>query len=196
MRAIFVCAIVAAGVFVTPALAEEANASALTYSGWMKFCGADSCFVSESSHISSVWCWPRVRAVLTTRRGEAAQTLQITMSGDVDTSRGLRLRIDQGAVIERPYAVCADNGCMAEISGPDLVDRLKQGHTLIAEAADAGGSPTAFSLPLDGFAAAYDGPPLAELKPFKLQAEKLAKALQEEKQPPAPARRIEQCGPK
>lgn len=191
-----VAAVLLASVRITQAFADEAKPS-LTYSRWMKFCGAGTCSVSESSSsISSVWCLPRVRAVLTTRRGEAVQTLQITIAGDVDKSRGLRLRIDRRAVIERPYAVCADNGCMAEISGPDLVDRLKQGHTLIAEVAEAAGSTLMFSLPLDGFAPAYDGPPLAELKVFKAQPGKLQKALQEQKQPPAPPRRIEQCGPK
>jgi hypothetical protein len=187
-----VIAVLLASTRAIPALAEGADATALTYSGW---CGGDNCFVSESSRISSIWCWPRVRAVLTTRRGEAAQTLQITLPPDVDTSRGLELRIDRGAAIERPYTVCtATSGCEAEISGADLVDRLEHGHILVAEAVDAGHSPVAFSLPLDGFAAAYDGPPLAKFKLFENQPGQLAKALQEQKQPRAPTPRITWCG--
>jgi hypothetical protein len=163
----------------------------------MKLCGADTCYVSDASEISSVWCYPRVRAVLTTHRGEAGQTLQITVADDVDKTQGLRFRVDQGPAFERPYAVCADNGCMAEISGPDLVDRLRQGHILAVQAVDTGHSPILFSLPLDGFAVAYDGPPLAELKVFKNQPEKLQKALREHmKLQPAASRRIERCSPK
>ena len=196
MRAIFLAIIVAGCVFVAPVLAADVNGTALTYSRWMKLCGSGTCFVGVISHISSVWCLPRVRAVLTTRRGQAAQTLQITLTDDVDRSRGLRLRIDQDTVIERPYAVYADNGCMAEISGPDLVDRLKQGHTLIAEAVNTSHAPIAFSLPLDGFAAAYDGPSLAELKAFKVQSGKLAEELAKQKQQPQPPpRRSRKCGP-
>jgi invasion protein IalB len=178
----------------SPGARPRRGPSALIYSAWIKFCGGEICFISKDGR-SAIGCEPHVTATLIARRGEAAATLRITVPADVDAARGLRIRIDQGAAIERPDAGCALSGCMAEISGADLVDRLKQGHMLVAEAADAGPSPVAFSLPLDGFAAAYDGPSM-ELKVFESQPGQLAKELQQQKEPRAQAQPSAPCSTK
>jgi hypothetical protein len=60
-------------------------------------------------------------------------------------------------------------------AGPELIDQLRHGQKLVLETADADNSPISSTLPLAGFAQAYDGPPLQpkqfELKQGRLQEE-------------------------
>ena len=75
------------------------------------------------------------------------------------SERGVRIIIDQGQAIERPYVNCSANGCMADYdAGAELVDQLKQGQMLVLEAIDRANSPISLTVPLVDFANAYDGP--------------------------------------
>ena len=58
-----------------------------------------------------------------------------------------------------PYVVCLPkNGCMADYKADaDLIAKLKKGRSLVIQAFDKG-PPISFTLPLTGFANAYDGP--------------------------------------
>ena len=68
-----------------------------------------------------------------------------------------------------PYLVCDPTGCMADYEvSPDLFAQLKQGKTLTVQAVNSAGRPINFTLPLDQFATAYDGPP-ADAKIFENQ---------------------------
>jgi invasion protein IalB len=59
-----------------------------------------------------------------------------------------------------PFVVClSKNGCMADYSADaDLIEKLKKGQSLAIQAFDKA-RPISFTLPLTGFAKAYDGPP-------------------------------------
>lgn len=139
------------------AIAEEASLPALTYSPWSKLCINDTCFVGRDG--ANADCGPVVAAVLIERDREAKRTLRVTLPTRVNRDRGVRIAIDQGPAIERPYASCFANGCMADYdAGAELVDRLKQGQMLVLNAIDEANSPITLTLPLAGFANAYDGP--------------------------------------
>ena len=58
-----------------------------------------------------------------------------------------------------PYVVCLpQNGCMVGYKADgDLIEKLKKGQTLAIRAFEKG-KPIAFTLPLAGFAKAYEGP--------------------------------------
>lgn len=158
MRAIAVGVIVAAGVFAAPASSEEAKPSALIYSPWTKFCLKEICFIGADGRIAPD-CAPRVAAVVIERRAETKKTLRVTVPTSVDRQRGVSISIDGTLPVERPYVQCFANGCMADYeAGPELIDRIKQGQKLVVEATDAGNSAIRFTLPLAGFAAAYEGP--------------------------------------
>jgi invasion protein IalB len=95
----------------------------------------------------------------------------------VRVDRGVRIIIDQGEPIERPYADCFVNGCIADYDdGMELIDRLKRGRTLVLEAIDKTDSPIRLSVPLADFADAYDGEP-QEPKVFEETATKLQAEL-------------------
>jgi invasion protein IalB len=168
-------AVVLAGLAVTSARATEDNLSVLIYSPWTKFCLAGTCFVGSDGR-SIPDCAPIVSAVLIDRLGESKKTLHVTLPPRVNTERGVRIIIDQSEPIERPYASCRVNGCMAEYdAGPELLVGLKNGRILALEAVDKANSPISVAIPLVGFAHAYDGAPqepmVFETTQEKLQAE-------------------------
>ncbi|MGY3588213.1 invasion protein IalB [Bradyrhizobium sp. USDA 4341] len=144
-----------------PVAAEQAKLPAITYTPWTKFCLGDACFVGREgrSKVDDVDCGPVVAAALIARTGDSRKTLRVTLPIRVKVERGVRIIIDQGQAIERPYTNCFANGCMADYdAGAELVDQLKQAHTLALEAFDTANAPISLSVPLVEFASAYDGP--------------------------------------
>jgi Invasion associated locus B (IalB) protein len=92
-------------------------------------------------------------------REDTKKTLRVTLPTRVSLERGVRIIIDQGQAIERPYVNCFASGCMADYdAGAELVDQLKQGRMLVLEAIDKANSPISLTVPLVDFANAYDGP--------------------------------------
>jgi invasion protein IalB len=115
--------------------------------------------------------------VLIEQGGEAKRTLRETLPTRVKRERGAGLAIDQAEPILRPFAVCYLNGCMADYeAGPELVDRLKHGQTITLSAINRDNAAIRLTLPLAGFAEAYDGPP-TEPKVFEEQPKKLQEEL-------------------
>jgi invasion protein IalB len=72
---------------------------------------------------------------------------------------GARIVIDEKEAMTAPYVVCLPkNGCMADYKADaDLIEKLKSGRNLMIQAFNKG-TPISFTLPLTGFAKAYDGP--------------------------------------
>jgi invasion protein IalB len=166
----------------TPAIAEEANLPTLTYSPWTKVCLGNTCFIGREGR-SNVDCGPVVAAALIERKGDTKKTLRVTLSIRVSLERGVRIIIDQGPAVERPYVNCFANGCMADYdAGAELVDQLKQGRMLVLKAIDKTNSPISLSVPLVDFENAYNGPP-QESKVFEevLSTEELQARLDREK---------------
>ena len=142
----------------TPTIAAESNFPALTYSPWFKLCLNNTCFIGRDGR-SNPDCGPVVSAALIERNGDPKKTLRVSLPTRVSLERGVRIIIDQGEAIERPYTNCFASGCMADYeAGAELIDQLKQGRTLALEAVDKANSPISLTVPLDDFAAAYDGP--------------------------------------
>jgi invasion protein IalB len=163
-----------------PAIAEDAGSLALTFSPWTKFCVTDTCFVGSDGRLQPD-CGPGVAAVVIERNGDDKRTLRVTLPARVNLERAVRIIIDQGQAIERPYIGCFVSGCMAEYAaGAELVDQLKQGKTLVLEAIDKANSPISFTVPLVDFASAYDGPP-QELKAFEASRSDLKAKLDRQK---------------
>lgn len=163
-----------------PATAEEAGLPALTFSPWTKFCLTDTCFIGSDGRLQPD-CGPAVAVVLIERKGDEKRTLRVTLPTRVNLERAVRIIIDQGQAIERPFIGCFASGCMADYAaGAELVDQLKQGKILVLEAIDKANSPISFTVPLVDFASAYDGPP-QELKAFEASMSDLQAKLDRQK---------------
>jgi hypothetical protein len=72
-------------------------------------------------------------------------------------------------------------------AGTELIDKLKQGQTLVLEGVDAANSPISLSVPLAGFASAYDGPAQA-IQAFEEVVSKREMQERQERQKRAAAR--------
>jgi invasion protein IalB len=173
-------AMVLAGLVTTLATAEEANLQALSYRPWIKTCLKETCFVGSEGR-SNPDCGSVVSTVLIERLGEPKKILSVTLPPRVNTERGVRIIIDQSEPIERSYVGCFAVGCKAEYeAGQALIDQLKHGHDLKLESMDKANSPINVTVPLVGFADAYDGAS-HEPKVIEESAEKLQADLDERK---------------
>jgi invasion protein IalB len=174
-----------------PAIAEDTNLPALTYSPWTKFCAGDTCFIGRDGRLkviggdgrTNIDCGPVVAAALIERNGDTKKTLRVTLPTRASLERGIRIIIDQGPAIERPYQSCFAYGCTADYeAGAELVDQLKQGRMLVLKAVDKANSPISLTVPLVDFDKAYDGPP-QESKVFEevFSAEEMQARLERER---------------
>ncbi len=172
-RVMLIVTIALAGPLTVPAASDQAERAELIYSPWTKLCIKEMCFVGKDAHTE---CAPIFAVVLVEDAKDTKKLLRVTIPTSVNTDRGVRITIDQAQPIARPFERCYAIGCVADYeAGAELVDQLKQGRTLTLDTVDTANSPVSLSLPLIGFAAAYDGPAQApkvfELQPGKLQEE-------------------------
>jgi invasion protein IalB len=115
------------------------------------------CFTASDGHLASGQ--KLVIALLLEPKGSDTKLLRVTLPLGVALVPGARIVIDEQDAMTAPYVVCLpQNGCMADYKADgDLIEKLKKGRTLAIQAFEKG-KPIAFTLPLAGFAKAYDGP--------------------------------------
>lgn len=141
----------------------------LISSPWTRYCAnglteqsskistKEVCFTASDGHLTSGE--KLVIALLIEPEGGDAKLLRVTLPLGVALVPGARIVIDEKEAMTAPYVVCLPkNGCVADYKAdPDLIAKLKKGQSLAIQAFDKG-RPISFTLPLTGFATAYDGP--------------------------------------
>jgi invasion protein IalB len=162
-RVIFIMPIALTGLLFVPAASGHAELPAPIYSPWTKRCHKDkdqTCFITSGKAVIRGDCALISGAALREHAKDTKKTLTVDFPPGVNTDHGVRIIIDQAQPIIRPFERCyAKMGCTAEYeAGAELVEQLKQGRMLTVEAVDKADTPISLSLPLAGFAAAYDGP--------------------------------------
>ncbi|HKE42553.1 MAG TPA: invasion associated locus B family protein [Casimicrobiaceae bacterium] len=142
----------------------------LIFSPWRRYCAKglteqssemrtkEVCFTASDGHLTSGQ--KLVIALLIESEGDDTKLLRVTLPLGVALVPGARIVIDEQQAMTAPYVVClSKNGCMADYKADaDLIEKLKKGRTLAIQAFDKGRL-MSFTLPLTGFAKAYDGPP-------------------------------------
>jgi invasion protein IalB len=115
------------------------------------------CFTASDGHLTSGQ--KLVIALLIEPKGGDTKLLRVTLPLGVALVPGARIVIDEKEAMTAPYVVCLpQNGCMADYKADgDLIEKLKKGRILAIQAFEKG-RPISFTLPLTGFAKAYDGP--------------------------------------
>ena len=115
------------------------------------------CFTASDGHLTSGQ--KLVIALLIEPEGGDTKLLRVTLPLGVALVPGARIVIDEKEAMTAPYVVCLpQNGCMADYKADgDLIEKLKKGRSLAIQAFEKG-RPINFTLPLTGFAKAYDGP--------------------------------------
>jgi invasion protein IalB len=166
-----------------PAQAAKSEEPQLIFSPWTKFClkGQEAnakqvCFTGKDGRVESGQ--PVVAAVLIEPENEPKKILRVTLPLGMSIQPGTRVIVDNGQPMTGPYAICFQNGCMAdyEASG-ELIGKLKKGQGLVVQGINGAGQPISLVMPLTDFAKAYDGPP-TDPKVFEEQQKKLQDELQ------------------
>ena len=141
----------------------------LIFSPWGRYCAKaptqqsseirarEVCFTGADGHLQSGQ--KLVIALLIEPEGGGSKLLRVTLPLGVSLVPGARIVIDEKEAMTAPFVVCLPkNGCIADYKADDdLIGKLKKGQSLAIQAFDRG-RPTSFTLPLTGFATAYDGP--------------------------------------
>jgi invasion protein IalB len=141
----------------------------LISSPWTRYCAKglteqsseiktkEVCFTASDSHLTSGQ--KLVIALLIEPEGGDTKLLRVTLPLGVALVPGARIVIDENEAMTAPYVVCLPkNGCMADYKADaDLIEKLKKGRSLAIQAFEKG-RPISFTLPLTGFAKAYEGP--------------------------------------
>jgi invasion protein IalB len=156
----------------------------LIYSPWTKFClknqqdpnSKQICFTGKDGRIESGQ--PVIAAALIEPEGEPTKLLRITLPLGLLLAHGTRIIVDNNPPAQSPFAICLQNGCMANYElTPDLLNLMKKGQNLYVQAIQANNQPVTLPLPLGDFAKAYDGPP-TDPKEFEKNQQKLQEELQ------------------
>jgi len=143
----------------------------LIFTPWTKYCAhglteksseiktKEVCFTASDGHLPSGQKMV-IALVIEPEEGGDAKLLRVTLPLGVALVPGARIVIDEKEAMTAPFVVChPKNGCMADFKADaDLITKLKQGQSLAIQAFDKA-RPISFTLPLTGFAKAYDGPP-------------------------------------
>lgn len=150
--------------------AQNGRQLQVIFSPWTRYCAKgptgqsseirakEVCFTAADGHLASGQ--KLVIALLIEPEGSDTKLLRVTLPLGVALIPGARIVIDEKEAMTAPYVVCLpNNGCMADYKADaDLIERLKTGQSLAIQAFDKA-RPISFTLPLTGFAKAYEGPP-------------------------------------
>ena len=168
----------------------------LISSPWTRYCAKglteqsseirtkEVCFTASDSHLTSGQ--KLVIALLIEPEGGDTKLLRVTLPLGVALVPGARIVIDEKEAMTAPFVVChPKNGCMADYKADtDLIERLKNGRSLAIQAFEKG-KPISFTLPLTGFAKAYDGP-ASDPTGLNQRQEGLPNELQSHSEDPTP----------
>lgn len=134
--------------------------------GWTKICdkdpvGTEVCYTTldfisdEDKPVLAV-------ALYETRSGPqtGAKIARFMLPTALLLQQGMRFAVDGKEWIQGRYRICLPNGCVAESPVKDEAGFAK-GTNLTVSVLNGEGREVAFTLPLAGFAKAYDGPPIS-----------------------------------
>lgn len=134
--------------------------------GWFKVCAKqdknDICNTQIQSVASTGQVLTAISMIDVT--GEVARRVfQITVPSGRLIPAGIKLRVDDKTETTLPYLYCFPQSCIAEVKmDDDLVKLLKSGGKLTVTSTNVQNKENPIEMTLDGFTAAYDGPPIQQ----------------------------------
>jgi invasion protein IalB len=147
--------------------------------GWYKVCAKqednDICNVQFQS-VANTGQLVTAISLLEIKGKINRKSLQVTVPTGRLITPGIKVKVDDKKELTLPYFICVPQSCIAEIPLDDSIIALfKGGSGLTATSTNFQNKPNPVQITLDGFTAAFDGPPL---KRDELQARQ--QQLQEE----------------
>jgi invasion protein IalB len=152
---------------------------------WTKVCGRDPATQRETCYTTRDFVaendTPVLAVAVYETKGEGNRVdrqVRYLMPLTFLLQPGVRSSIDGGQPIPGRYTICVQNGCFAEFTTNDQQFRaLKGGKNLTIQVQNQAAREVSFVLPLDGFAAGIDGPPI-DPRALEEQQRKLQEELQ------------------
>lgn len=150
---------------------------------WTKVCGKDEQAGKEICYTTRDFGTdPNAAPVLALAvydiKGDETKVIRLLMPVGLMLEPGFRFGIDKGANLEGRFQICFPNGCFAESRVKvATINQLKKGTLMNVYVKNQVNNEVHFVLPLEGFASAFDGPPV-DPKVLQAQQEELAKQQQ------------------
>lgn len=160
---------VAASIAAVAALAGAATAAAQQQpptNGWFKVCSKqeenDICNVQFRSVAPTGQLITGVS--LAEIKGQVnRRVFQVQVPPSRFIPAGIKVKIDENNEATLPYVFCFPHACMAEVQLDDnLINMLKGGGMMLVTSTNFQNKPNPVEITLEGFTAAYDGPPLKQ----------------------------------
>ena len=171
-----------AGIAAMPMVSmENANAQGLRSNGWYKACsdqgGNKICNVQYQAVASTGQVVTSINLAEIT--GEVERRIfQITVPTGRLIPPGIELQVDGKKATAVPYSFCTPRICAAEVKLDDnLVKVLKAGGEMQVTSINFQNKKNPIKVTLNGFTAAYDGPPIKQ-EELQSRQQKLADELQ------------------
>ena len=161
---------------------ESAYAQALRTKGWYKACSDQGnnkiCNVQYQAVASNGQVVTSVNLAEIT--GEVNRSVfQITVPTGRLIPPGIELQVDGKKATAVPYSFCTPRICAAEVKlDGNLVGVLKAGGEMLVTSTNFQGKKNPIPVTLQGFTAAYDGPPIKQDE-LKERQDELSKQLEE-----------------
>jgi invasion protein IalB len=177
---------VSLGMALSAALPTVASAQAQRPDGWFKVCAKqddnDICNTQFQSVASTGQVLTAISLIDVKGKVER-RVFQITVPSGRLIPEGIKLRIDDKQETSLQYIYCFPQSCIAEVNLDDaLIKILKSGGKLTVTSTNVQNQPNPIDVTLEGFTAAYDGPPIQQAELEQRQRElqtELAKKAEE-----------------
>jgi invasion protein IalB len=134
-------------------------------SPWMKSCVNNPNSEGKTFCVTGAEAWNRVDRyilaaveIIDQQGGKSA--LRVTLPPGTQQALGMQLTVDDKVLQRSPDLSCSERGCVSNYEAdPQIVSSMRAGEKLQVQAVSQSGTPLIATLPLAGFAEAYDGPP-------------------------------------
>ena len=168
-----------------PAQASNKLPLIATQKEWTKVCGKDQAANKEVCYTTRDFSAepgkpPVLALAVYDIKGDDTKIVRMLMPIGLMLRPGFRFVIDNGQPTEGAYEICFPNGCFAEAKVKTaLIDTMKGGTTMNVSVRNQGNAEVIFSVPLEGFGKAFDGPAI-DPKVLQQQQQKLQAGLQKQ----------------
>ena len=146
--------------------ATTATAQAQRPAGWFKVCAkqdANDICNTQFQSVASTGQVVTAISLIDVKGNVERRVFQVTVPTGRLIPAGIKLRVDDKRETTLPYLFCFPQSCIAEVKLDDeLVTILKNGGNLTVTSTNVQQKENPIEITLEGFTAAYDGPPLKQ----------------------------------
>ncbi|MFM8701302.1 MAG: invasion associated locus B family protein [Hyphomicrobiales bacterium] len=132
---------------------------------WLKVCGDDQNTKKKICYTTRDFVSDQNQPVLAVAiydiQGDQQKIVRFLMPLGFILAPGVRFNVDKGTGYSGKFGICFPVGCYAEVAvKDDALQAIKKGTSLFVSVQNQFAREVAFQVPMEGFAKAFDGPPV------------------------------------